>query len=154
MMRGVRRTRPTVALVALLGVLVGACGGSSSQTDKAKSAVTGFFRAVADDKGDPACNLLTDAAVGELDKIAFSLTAPGSCPEAIRIVNRQLDSDAKKALKSAKVNRVTITGDRASVADNDIVLKSGGTTGLFRNSNPEPLQLQKVGGDWKIASLG
>ncbi|MGI9033139.1 MAG: hypothetical protein ACR2HY_05570 [Acidimicrobiales bacterium] len=153
MTRALPRYRLAAAMIAL-AVLISACSSSVSQVDKAKSSVTGFFRAVADDKGDQACNLLTDSAVTELDKVAFSLTAPGSCAEAVKIVNRQLDSDAKKALKSAKVNRVTITGDRATVADNDIVLKSGGTTGLFRNNDPKPLQLQKVGSDWKIASLG
>ena len=142
-----------VGLVGLTGLVAG-CGGSESASDKVKSTVTGFFGAVADNEGQRACAQLTGSAIQELNSAAFLLQAPASCPEAIETYNRQLSSDDKKALKSAEVNRVTVTRRTATVADNDIVLEIGGQAGLFRNNDPRPLALEKIGEDWKISSLG
>ncbi len=147
---GVVRALATVALVAVAA----GCGGSTSDTDKVKASVSDFLTAVADDKGASACALLTDSAIQELNSAAFLLRAPASCADAIEGFNRQLSSDEKKALKSAEVNRVTITGDKAIVADNDLLLEAGGEAGLFRNNDPRPLALERIGGDWKISSLG
>lgn len=150
------RLRIVAAVFGLVGLtgLVAGCGGSESDSDKVKSTVTGFFGAVADNEGQRACALLTDSAIQELSSAAFLLQAPASCPEAIETFNRQLSSDDKKALKSAEVNRVAITGRTATVADNDIVLEIGGQAGLFRNNDPRPLALEKIGDDWKVSSLG
>ncbi|MGI9023062.1 MAG: hypothetical protein ACR2HV_07515 [Acidimicrobiales bacterium] len=148
------KSRCAFLLAAVVAIVVAGCGGSTSDSDKAKSTVTEFFEAVANGKGDTACALLTDSAIKELNSAAFLLRAPASCAEAIETFNRQLSSDDKKSLKSAKVNRVTVTGDRATVADNDIVLTSGGEAGLFRNNDPRPVALEKIGSDWKISSLG
>jgi len=142
-----------LATVALVTVVAG-CGGSASDTDKVKTSVSEFLTAVAENKGATACALLTDSAIQELNSAAFLLRAPASCADAIKGFNRQLSSDEKKALKTTKVNRVTVTGDKAIVADNDILLEAGGEAGLFRNNDPRPLALEKIGGDWKISSLG
>lgn len=151
------RSGPVSVLAALLAgtaLVIAGCGGSASDADKVKATVSGFFSAVANGKGDAACALLTGSAVKELNSAAFLLRAPSSCPDAIKTFNRQLSSDDKKALKSTKVNRVTVTGTTAVVADNDIELKSGGESGLFRNNDPRPVALDKIGSDWKISSLG
>jgi len=116
--------------------------------------VSSFFAAVGDGKGPAACALLTDAAVKELSSAAFLLRPPSSCVDAIETFHKVLSSDDKKSLKSTKVKKVTISGGTATVADNDIELKSGGEVGLFRNSSPKPLSLEKVGGAWKISSIG
>ena len=52
------------------------------------------------------------------------------------------------------MNGARITGGRATVADADIALELSGQSTLFRNRDPAPLTLEKVGDDWKISSLG
>ncbi|MEN3314478.1 MAG: hypothetical protein V7605_712 [Acidimicrobiaceae bacterium] len=150
------RTRLTSVAAGLLAVVTvtTACGGSKSDADNVKSTVASFFGAVGDNKADAACALLTDNGVKELSTAAFLLRPPSSCVDAIKTFNKVLTSDDKKSLKTTKVKRVTITGTTATVADNDIELKAGGEVGLFRNSSPKPLTLEKIGSDWKISSLG
>jgi len=151
-----RRTRLARAAGGLLTIVLvaAACGGSGSDPDKVKSTVSKFFADVGDGKGPAACALLTDAAVKELSSAAFLLRPPSSCADAIETFHKILSSDDKKSLKSTKVKKVTVTGTTATVADNDIALKAGGEVGLFRNSSPKPLTLEKVGSDWKISSIG
>ncbi len=148
-----RVARASVGLLAI-AVLASACGGSRSDADQAKATVSRFFGDVGDGKGGAACALLTDAGVKELTSAAFLLRPPSSCADAIDTFHKVLSSDDKKSLKTTKVKKVTITAGTATVADNDIQLKAGGEVGLFRNNSPKPLTLEKVGGDWKIASLG
>ncbi len=150
------RARPATVAAGLLTVVMAttACGGSKSDADSVKSTVSSFFAAVGNNKADGACALLTDAGVKELSSAAFLLRPPSSCADAIKTFNKVLTSDDKKSLETTKVKRVTITGNTATVDDNDIELKSGGEVGLFRNSSPKPLTLEKVGSDWKISSLG
>jgi hypothetical protein len=148
-----RRLAAGVAVVALLTVVAG-CGGGKSDEDKVREAVAGFFSDVADGKGTAACAKLTQSAIQQLNTAAFLLRAPASCPEAIEQFSRQFNGDDKKALKSAEVRRATVTSDTATVADADIALKISGQSSLFRNNDPAPITLEKVGGDWKISSLG
>ena len=142
-----------VAVLALSAVAVG-CGDDESAEDKVKDVVTGFFDDVADGDGASGCAKLTAAAVSQLNEAAFLLQEPGSCREAIEAISKQLSGDDKKALRSAEVNRATVTGTTATVADADISLEMSGQSTLFRNNDPAPLTLDKVGDDWKIASLG
>lgn len=155
-MRRSSRHRTAAVLAALLVAVIGVagCGESESDEDKVEATVTGFFDDVAGGKGDAACARLTGSAVRELSAAAFLLQAPASCPEAIKLVNDQLSDDEKDSLKSAKVNRAIVTGDRATVADSDIEVELEGQSGLFRNNDPKPWQLEKAGDDWKISSLG
>jgi hypothetical protein len=148
-----RRLAAGVAVVALLTLAAG-CGGGKSDEDEVRKTVTGFFSDVADGKGAAACAKLTQPAVQQLNTAAFLLRAPASCPEAIEQFSRQFNGDDKKALKSAEVRHATVTGDKATVADADIVLKISGQSSLFRNNDPAPIALDKIGGDWKITSLG
>jgi hypothetical protein len=142
-----------VALLALAGLAAG-CGDDPSAEDEVKDVVTGFFDDVADGDGGAACAKLTAAALDQLNQAAFLLQAPGSCREAVESVSRQLSGDDKDALHSADVNRAAVTGSRATVADADIALELSGQSTLFRNNDPAPLTLEKVGDDWKISSLG
>lgn len=145
--------RRVLAVLVVFSVLAG-CGGGKSTEDEVKDVVTGFFDDVADGDGAEACAKLTAAAVDQLNRAAFLLQAPGSCREAVEAVNRQLSGDDKKALRSAEVNAAQVNGNRATVADADISLELSGQSTLFRNSDPAPLTLEKVGDDWKITSLG
>jgi len=140
--------------LVVIAVLAGGCGGSGSDTDKVKTTVSNFFADAGDNKGAAACALLTDAGAQELISAAAVLRAPSSCADAIATFNKILSSDDKSSLKSTKVKKVVVTGGTATVADNDIQLKAGGEIGLFRNRSPKPLTLEKVGGEWKISSLG
>ncbi|HWC10842.1 MAG TPA: hypothetical protein VG455_06425 [Acidimicrobiales bacterium] len=142
-----------VVALALVGAAAG-CGDGQSAEDEVKDVVTGFFDDVADGDGAAGCAKLTAAAVEQISEAAFLLQAPGSCREAIESVSRQLSDDDKKALTSAEVNGAAVTGSRAVVADADIALRMSGQSTLFRNNDPAPLTLEKVGEDWKISSLG
>lgn len=142
-----------VAVLAFSAVAVG-CGDGESAEDEVKDAVTGFFDDVADGDGASGCAKLTAAAIGQLNEAAFLLQEPGSCREAIEAIGKQLSGDDKKALRSADVNRATVTATTATVADSDISLEMSGQSTLFRNNDPAPLTLEKVGDDWKISSLG
>jgi hypothetical protein len=137
-------------------VLVAGCGGGAGSSDqgKAMAAVSAFFAAVADDQGDAACVRLTLAGVQQISAAAFLLRTPGTCQDAIKALNLQLSSSDKKSLKSADVTRVTISGARATVAQSDIQIKVAGHPNLFRSSDPGPIRLEKVAGEWKISSLG
>ena len=155
-MRRPPRHRTGAVLAALLLAVIGVagCGESESDEDKVESTIAGFFDDVAGGKGDAACARLTGSAVRELSAAAFLLQAPASCPEAVKLVNDQLSEDEKDALRSAKVNRVVVTADKATVADSDIEVELKGQSGLFRNNNPKPWELEKSGDDWKISSVG
>ena len=145
----------TVLLVALTAVFgMTGCGDEESDEDKVENTVTGFFDNVADGEGQAACARLTDSAVKELSAAAFLLQAPASCQEAVDLTAKQLGDEEKEALKSATVSRVTVTGGRATVADTDIQVDLEGQSSVFRNNDPNPIELQKSGDDWKISSLG
>lgn len=154
--RASRGRRLVAGLVAGLvaAVTVAGCGGSESDEDKVESAVTGFFANVADGEGKTACARLTDSAVKELSAAAFILQAPASCEEAVELTTKQLGDEEKKALRSARVERVTVTENKATVADNDIEVDLEGQSSVFRNNDPNPIELVKSGDDWKISSLG
>ena len=149
-----RRLLATLVTVLALAGGVAGCGDGESAEDEVKDVVTGFFDDVADGDGAAACAKLTGAALDQLNQAAFLLQAPGSCREAVESVSRQLSGDDKKALHSAKVNGATVSGATATVADADISLRMSGQSQLFRNNDPAPLTLDKVGEDWKISSLG
>lgn len=125
-----------------------------SDSDKVKSTVSTYFFDVGNGKGDKACALMTDSAVQEVSSAVALLRPPSSCADAITSFDKLFSADDKKGLKAAKVTRVTVTANTATVADNDIQLKAGGELGLFRNRSPKPMTLEKIGGDWKISSLG
>jgi hypothetical protein len=143
-----------VGLLALTVVAAG-CGESDSDEEAVKSTVAGFLEDVADGDGGAGCARLTEAGVREFSSAAFFLQAPATCPEAIKVANGQLSDDQKKALRTAKVNRVTVSGERATVADSDIELDvEGDGSILFLNNDPKPFQLEKSGDSWRIASVG
>ena len=150
------RGRLAVGLLVVLtaAVVLAGCGDSASDEDQVADTITGFFENVADGNGQAACARLTDAAVKELSAAAFLLQAPASCQEAVELTTKQLGDEEKQALKSASVQRVTVTGDKATVADNDIQVDLEGESSVFRNNDPNPIELEKSDDDWKISSLG
>jgi hypothetical protein len=152
-LRGGRLLATLVAVLAFAGLVAG-CGDDPSAEDEVKDVVTGFLDDVADGDGGDGCAKLTAAAVEQLNEAAFLLQAPGSCREAIEAISRQLSGDDKKALRSAEVNAAAVSGAKATVADADISLRMSGQSTLFRNNDPAPVTLDKVGDDWKISSLG
>src|SRR5215210_2587020 len=143
-----RRLLATLVAVLALTAVTAGCGDDKSAEDEVKDVVTGFLDDVADGDGGAACAKLTAAAVAQLNEAAFLLQPPGSCREAVEAISRQLSGDDKKALRSAEVHKAAVSGDTATVADADISLRMSGQSALFRNNDPAPLTVEKVGEGW------
>ncbi|MDQ3640755.1 MAG: hypothetical protein M3450_04605 [Actinomycetota bacterium] len=142
-----------VAVGLSLLVLAG-CSEAESEDAEVRSVVTGFFSDLAD--GDEsACGALTGAATRLASLSAQMANVPATCQEAVKVFSGQLNAEEKKALKDAKVNRVTINGDQATIAPTDVEFPlAGGQSQFFSNIKAGPTQLMKVDGSWKIGSLG
>jgi hypothetical protein len=132
MLRLVRR--PLVALVAA-ALALGGCGSGPSDTEQVRTAVLDFGRASAAKNYQRLCDDLLAPRL--VDKIK---TAGLSCEDAL-----------EKGLGSVRdpkltVGQITVDGDSATA---DVRTSA-------RDQQPArvTLQLTKVGGRWKIASLG
>lgn len=144
-------TAVAVAGVSLL-VLAG-CSGEDSEDSRVRSVVTGFFSDLADGDG-AACDVVTGSATRLASLVAASANAPATCPDAVRVFSGQLSSDEKEALRNAKVNRTTISGDQATIDPNDVEFPLDGRSQFLSSVKAGPTQLVKVDGSWKISSLG
>ena len=146
--------QPAAAAVAGVSLLVLAgCSGEDSEDAKVRSVVTGFFSDLADGDG-AACDVLTGNATRLASLLAASANAPATCPDSVKVLSGQLSSDEKEALKNAKVNRTTISGDQATINPSDVEFLLNGQSQLLSSVRAGPTQLIKVDGGWKINSLG
>jgi hypothetical protein len=134
--------RLLAVLVLVPALALSACGTTGK--DSAKN-FQGEQRAVAQAIED----LQTAGRKGDQDKICEQLLAPalvqkitaanGPCPNALK--DRIADADVFEL----QVQKVTIDGDRATA----VVKTDGGDP-----DQTYSLGLQKVGGSWKLSSLG
>jgi hypothetical protein len=126
--------RASVALLAALAALAG-CGGGPSDEKLVAQAVTSFGHATAAKDYATLCDkLLSPDLVDKVEQIGLP------CQQALQ-----------KALGSVQDPRLTIgaikvTGDRATA---DIR-----TSAANQSPSRDTLELQKVKGSWRIASLG
>ena len=142
-----------VAVGLSLLVLAG-CSEAESEDAEVRSVVTGFFSDLADGDGT-ACGALTGAATRLASLSAQMANVPATCQEAVKVFSGQLNAEEKKAMKDAKVNRVTINGDQATIAPTDVEFPlAGGQSQFFSSMKAGPTHLLKVDGSWKIDSLG
>ena len=149
-------TRPywRLAVVALSVIALAGCSKSESDEAKVKSVVSSFFSDLGAGRGSDACDALTGPAIRLAALGAQMANAPASCPEAVKVVNGQLSSDEKEALKNVKVKRATVNGDEATIAPSDVEFSRNGKSSLLSNVKSGPTHLTKASGGWKIDSLG
>ena len=141
-------TGPLVAVFAV--VALAGCSSSSSPPDdttKIKQTLVGEFADMAHGNGDSACKRMTS---DEQRKIADQWKQGSTCPDAIKSVSENLTDDVKKGMLSVKVNKVTINGNTATVANSDISSSEGDVSSLLTDSEPTEFTKQS-NGDWLIS---
>lgn len=143
-----------LAAVALSVSILAGCSKSESDEGRVKRVVTRFFYDLGAGRGSEACSALTGAAIRFAALSAQQANAPATCPEAVKVVNGQLSSDEKEALKNATVKQATISGDEATIAPSDVEFSVNGMSSLLSDIKSGPTHLIKFAGSWKIDSLG
>lgn len=142
-----------VVAAGIVLFLLAGCGGAKSDDSEVRGVVTGFFSDLGEGKA-AACDALTGPATRLAGVVALMANAPATCPDAVKVFSGQLSAEEKKALTRAKVNRTTVNGDQASIAPADIEFPLNGQSQLLSSVKAGPTHLVKVGGSWKIDSLG
>ena len=129
-----RRGMCAGALIASLAIGAAGCGGSSD-SDNIKSAVKGFFSALADRDGKKACDLLSKGLVQQ------AKAAGGDCAKSVSAVAAQaVPNDKRDEARKITVTNVKIKGDTA-------------TATVKGKKGSRQLILRKEGGKWKLATL-
>lgn len=154
--RGPHRIRQgALAVVLAVGMLAGSgCTEGDSEEAKIESVLTTFLADAADGNGDEACEAMTGNAVRYVAAVGALAQDEVSCPDAVETLSGLFAADEKEALKSADVRRVSVDGDRATIAREDIVLEYQGESRLFPRAPGAQVVLVKIDGAWKIDSLG
>jgi hypothetical protein len=134
-----------VALMCALALAAPAGCGKASDAQLISSMLRSYLRAQAFGDGVTACPLLTVAARRQL--VALVVKASGgrvasglSCENAFVLIQAVADAKVLQALEHARVERVRVTGGRATAAVVD-----------GSQLRPQQVSLEKVGGSWKIA---
>lgn len=131
------RTRRNIAVAAVAALAVTGCGGSSD-ADQAKSTVKSFLDDVASGKGAAACTKLTPQAQQALSHAIANMP----CDRAIDALGAAT-SKSVRAKVSGINPQITVHGSSATATYASV-------TG---SRATRILQLQKIGGSWKISSL-
>jgi hypothetical protein len=130
--------RPVLTAALVLAVVVAGCGGGGNDEGDAKATVTQFFTAIEKRDSAKLCDdLLTK------DFIEQSTGATGD--RAGKECRSQFKSLRAANIKLAKVGKVKIDGDNATVA---ATVEAQGQT------RPQVFRLKKEGGDWRLAGGG
>jgi hypothetical protein len=146
----VTATRARLAVVLAIAVLVLAgCGGGGADADaaKVKGTVQRALTALADGNGRAFCALASAAAQAELAR-----TTPGaSCAGVVRRISHQLSDQVKLGLRHARVGKVSLSGDHASIRAGDITSTRGTVKGFLQASAAPTRLARQTNGSWKIA---
>ncbi len=135
-------------------VLGAACGGDDTEEAKVEAVVKDFLSDAADGKGDEACSALTGDAVRYVSTIGIFAQTSASCPDAVNALSGRFSAEEKEALKGAEIRRVSVSGDRATIAREDVRIDYPGQSHLFPSPTNSPILLIKIEDSWKIESLG
>ncbi len=132
MLRHVRR--PLVAL-ATAALALGGCGGGPSDPDQVRTAVVAFGRAT---------------AAKDYKRLCDDLLAP-KLVEEIKAAGLSCEAALKQGLGSVKdpkltIGQITVDGDSARAQVR--------TSAQGQAPSKDTLKLSRVGGRWRIASLG
>jgi Putative lumazine-binding len=125
--------RPLVALAALAAVLAG-CGGGPSDEAQVRAAVDAFGKATAAHDYAKLCGMLAPKLVEQVKSVGLS------CEKALQ--------QGLGGVRNPRivVGQVTVKGDNATAQVR--------TSASGEKPSRDTLKLTKVGGRWRIASLG
>jgi hypothetical protein len=140
--------RRRLAAALSVAVVVTGCGGGGGSSDsaKVKQTVKSAFTALATGNGSGFCALATAAGQATLAK-----TLPGStCAKVVTLVSEHLSAQQKTGLRNAQVNKVTISGDHATVKNSDISTSKGTLKGFLTAGAPTMLT-KGSDGSWKLS---
>ncbi len=141
-------------MAAVMVLLGAACSKEDTEAAKVTAVVKDFFSDAADGKGAEACSYLTGDAVRYVSTVGVVAQTSASCPEAVNTLSGQFAADEKEALKGADIKNVSISGDRATIARQDVKIDYQGQSHLFPSPTNSPILLIKTDDGWKIESLG
>jgi hypothetical protein len=134
------------ALAVTVFVLAG-CGGGGADTAKVKRTVQRALTALADGNGPAFCALATTGAQAELAR-----TTPGaSCAGVVRRISHQLSDTVRLGLRHARIGKVSLSGDHASIRAGDITSTRGTIKGFLQASAAPTRLIRQSDGSWKIA---
>ena len=135
-------TRPALAVLFVAAALVVGCGGppvpdEATSRPQIVRTVLAWHRYQADGNGKAGCALLTKRAryAQGGDNCAASIDRYSSLAAPIR-----------QALRDTKVDKVTITGDKATVVTHTTATKGGVT----RKTPPATIPLRWEKGRWRV----
>jgi hypothetical protein len=139
------------AIAMVLGV---ACSSSTSDQAKVKTVVKGFLADTVDGRATQACSALTGDALRFVSSVGAVAGTTASCPDAVKTLSGLYAADEAKALKNAKIEKVTISGDRATIAPQDVKIDYQGQSHIFPARSGGPIVVLKTDAGWKLDSLG
>ncbi len=132
----------TGVLIVCVAVLVAKCGGGGKPTDARASvaeAVKRFENAALNGDVTTYCALLTDSErASVLQRLDQTVGLSGPCPAVLRATLHELVTGRTSANARVTSSDVTVNGNHA-----DVVLPGDG----------KHVQLQDVGGTWKLSGL-
>jgi hypothetical protein len=136
----------SAALLLTLALLAAATGcGADQGAGSPADAVRAYNAAIAEGDGERACAQLDPAAQKELqDSTQGAIRS--SCKQVIDLLSQFYDDATKQRLRDAKVEAETV-GDRATA-------RFLSPVGFGAPDREQTYEMRRVGGDWKIASLG
>jgi mono/diheme cytochrome c family protein len=133
-----------IATLAALSLMLNACGGSSSETERARSVAQRYRAALATHNSAEMCSLLSTEAKHELANLTTSLPAHGGKAFGCLSFAERLDElpiDAKNSarIRDAKIGTPKVVGGKATV----LVREPG--------EGARELTLIKTATGWKIS---
>ena len=129
------------AVVALCcgWMLFGPVPGGGNQEPAVKKTVDSYVKAFAEGDGKTACDLLTEAARNAVIGMSGRIGAT-DCPSAMQKTRQLGGSEVRSIARKIRVRKVDVKGGTARVT-----LRAAGEDSVA--------ELERVGHDWKIASL-
>jgi hypothetical protein len=105
------------------------------------------FAAMANRDAATFCSLATPAGLAKLAGELHGL----SCPQTVALIAQHLSPSLKAAFRTVIVNKVTISGDSATVQDADITSSEGSLAGFTQPGSAPTMLQEQPDGSWKIS---
>lgn len=142
--RPIDRAWPALPLLALLiaaivAVIGTAAAPRATDADRIADAVNDFAQAAQERRGADACALLTPAG----QQATAARTGTLDCAGTLRSFGPGFDAGR---LRVARVVGVEVTGDRATIARDQLLVPDGKPFG-------RTITLERIDGDWRIAAV-